>query len=401
MLWKPAAVEWREYLKLRETTCVSSPAAIDISETARRAARFQEYLAELKSQIGQGEFGWYPHESLDNFVWLEKLLQGRFRTLLDDLKGTLVLDVGCADGDVAFFLESIGFRVEAMDHPDTNFNSMRGLRKLKEALHSHVEIISADIDSRFELSDRRYDLVFFLGILYHLKNPYYILDLLSRHARFCLISTRVARFTPDQLEIRRSPVAYLLEPDELNNDPTNYWIFSEAGFKRLLRRTGWEICNYVTVGDTRRSRPLTREHDERAFCLVRSRCLTDPGLSVTLLKGWHELEEGHWRWTERCFSVEIPVPEDRSRATLELRFVYPDHLEQRTETLRLKASIGNVSLGEVQYSSKGEHVYRATVPSRLLRSSTVIVKFELDRAIPPDSVDLRERGIVVSSVGLY
>jgi tRNA (mo5U34)-methyltransferase len=380
---------------------VTSFTAADISKTARQAAQFKERLRDLKSQIGQNEFGWYPHESLDNFLVFDKLLQGRFRTLLNDLEGAPVLDIGCADGDVAFFLESIGFHVEAIDHPSTNFNGMRGIRKLKEALRSTVEIISRDIDSQFELPNRTYDLVFFLGTLYHLRNPYYILDLLARQARFCFISTRVARFTPDHIEIRKSPVAYLLQPDELNNDATNYWIFSETGLKRILRRTGWEICNYVTVGDRRASRPDTPQNDERAFCLVRNRRLTDPGLTAALLTGWHQLEQGHWRWTERCFSAEMAIPEDRSRATLELHFVYPDSLKQHIESIRLKASIGNVLLGETHYSSNGEHVYRATVPSRLLRNSTVTVMFELDQALPPDSVDMRERGVVVSHLGLY
>jgi tRNA (mo5U34)-methyltransferase len=373
---------------------------MDISETARLAARFQKHLADLKSKIGQAEFGWYPYDSLYNFNTLEKLLKGRFRTLLDDLKGTPVLDIGCADGDMAFFLESIGFQVEAIDHPDTNFNGMRAIRKLKEALNSRIKIVSADIDSRLELSGQGYDLVFFLGILYHLKNPYSILDRLSRHTRFCLISTRVARFTPDRVEIRNSPVAYLLERDELNHDPTNYWIFSEAGLKRLLRRTGWEVCNYLTIGDTRASQPDTMQNDERAFCLVRSR----RRLTAGLLKGWHQLEEDSWRWTERCFSVEMQVPEDPedlSSAKLELHFVYPDYLKQRIESLRLKASIGEILLGEAQYSTSGDHIFRAPVPAGLLRGRTVIVTFELDRAIPPDSVDGRERGIVALNVGWY
>jgi tRNA (mo5U34)-methyltransferase len=56
------------------------------------------------------------------------------------LKGALVLDIGTADGDLAFFLESIGFRVIAIDYPGTNFNGMRGIQKLKEALNSRVEL---------------------------------------------------------------------------------------------------------------------------------------------------------------------------------------------------------------------------------------------------------------------
>jgi len=382
-------------------SAVNPIAAAGMVEVVRLSVRFKERIAAVKSQIGEGEFAWYPNDSLGSFTAFDAILTGRFRSLLDNPGGRLALDIGCADGDVAFFLESLGFRVIAIDHPDTNFNRMRGIRKLKEALNSRVEIRSADIDSQFQLPEGQFDMVFLLGTLYHLKNPYYILDLLSRSARFCFLSTRVARFTPEGMEIRSCPVAYLLDPSELNQDSTNYWIFSEAGLRRLVRRAGWEVCDYGTIGDTQKSKPDNLQNDERAFCLVRNRRLTDPGFTACLLKGWHELEEGRWRWTERCFSVELPVPELRSDVALELWFTYPDYVKQRIESIRLNATIGHVALGEVQYSSCGEHVYRANVPAYLLSRRTAIVSFELDRAIPPDSVDLRERGFIVLSVGLY
>lgn len=66
------------------------------------------------------------------------------------------------------------------------------------------------------------------------------------------------------------PVAYLLDPDECNNDSTNYWIFSFTGLLRILRRTGWEVAELVTVGCTTGSDPASPEGDERAFCLLRS-----------------------------------------------------------------------------------------------------------------------------------
>ena len=384
-----------------ETEQMSATAAMDISEIAHQAEAFKQKLAKLKSQLGQKEFPWYPHDSLSNMGTLNRTLTGRFRTLLGELKDPLVLDIGCADGDLAFFLESLGFRVTAIDHPPTNFNGMRGIRKLKEVLHSNIEIVSADLDARFELPPGRYDVAFFLGTLYHLKNPYYLLELLSQHARFCFLNTRVARFAPDGTDIRKIPVAYLLAQDELNRDWTNYWIFSEAGLKRLLYRTGWEVCNYLTVGDTRRSRPDTLENDERACCLARNRRFTDPGLTVRFLKGWHELEEDAWRWTERCFSVEIPVTEKGAPAVLELNFVYPDALKARPGSLRIKARIQDAPLPEVEYSDAGQQVYRAQVPARLLRKSAVRAEFELNQALPPDAKDLRERGIIVSSVALH
>jgi hypothetical protein len=291
--------------------------------------------------------------------------------------------------------------VIAIDYAGTNHNGMRGVHKLKEALNSKVEILSADLDSRFELPEGSLDLVIVFGLLYHLKNPYYLLELLARHARFCLLSTRIARQTPDGINIRSTPVAYLLGPDQLNQDETNYWIFSEAGLKRLFYRTGWEICNYISVGDTSRSMPHDQEHDERAFCLLRNRSRTDPGLSAGLLRGWHELEGGHWRWTERTFAVELPTSDLRTDAVLELDFVYPEIFQTRSEPLQLKATLGNTRLPNATYSTFDKHIYRASIPARLLQTPKVVIQFELSEALPPDATDQRERGIIVLSVGLH
>jgi len=135
---------------------------------------------------------------------------------------------------------------------------------------------------------------------------------------------------------------------------------------------------------------------------LRSRHLTDPGLTARLLKGWHVLEQGKWRWTERRFSAELAVPDLASGAALlELRFDYPECVKPREGRLRLRASLDGLSLDEAQYSTSGEHLYRATIPADRLQARTVIVEFELNHALPPDATDLRERGIIVTNVGLY
>ena len=371
---------------------------VDMSEIAQQAQAFKRQLNAAKSRIYDQKFRWYPYDSLNNINLLNDMLTDRFRTLLSELSGALALDIGCADGDIAFFLESLGFRVTAIDNPETDFNQMRGVRALKSALNSQVEIISADLDSRFDLPGGPYDLVFFLGILYHLKNPYYMLDLLSKKCRCCFLSTRVARFTPDRIKIQNAPVAYLLGPDELNHDWTNFWIFSEAGLRRLLDRTGWEICAYVTLGDTKKSNPHTSKNDERAFCLARSQRLADRSLAPRLLSGWHELEANSWRWTKRAFAVELPQPE-HSMGTLEMDFVYPDQLKERIGELRISARIDGTAFRELEYSSTGPHYYRIPVPEGLSDRSTVLAEFELNGAIPPDRADNRERGIIVPNSG--
>ena len=99
---------------------------------------------------------------------------------------------------------------------------------------------------------------------------FFVLEKLARVARYCFLGTRVARKAPDGRSLAKYPVAYLLGPEECNNDSTNFWIFSGEGLKRLIHRTGWNILAYTTIGDTRNSTPADENHDERAFCVLES-----------------------------------------------------------------------------------------------------------------------------------
>lgn len=185
--------------------------------------------------------------------------------------GLPILDIGCADGATAFYLERHGFKLDVIDNPPTNMNGMRGVRALKTALNSKIGVHAVDLDAQFRLPRQRYGLVLFLGLLYHLKNPFYVLETLSRHARFCLLSTRVTKFAPDRATLLRDlPVAYLVDPLEANNDATNFWIFSRMGLERLIARAGWRLHGYLPVGNLENSDPSTTEGDERAFCLLES-----------------------------------------------------------------------------------------------------------------------------------
>ena len=99
-------------------------------------------MRRTKQSLGNVGFEWYPYDTLSALGHLEKLLTGANRGLLD-CSGR-VLDVGSQDGELAFFLESLGYQVVAVDHPAYNHNGMRGIRALKAALGSAVEIMTPE-----------------------------------------------------------------------------------------------------------------------------------------------------------------------------------------------------------------------------------------------------------------
>lgn len=257
---------------------------MDIAQLDTASQRYRRHLEKIKLDLAPSEFIWYPYGTLDNFHILGHMLSVQNRDFLDKVGDGLIVDIGAADGDLAFFLESLGYRVHVADFPPTNCNGCQGVRLLKQTLKSNVEILETDLDAGFTLPAERYELAFFLGILYHLKNPYLALESLAKSARYAFISTRVTRFNvakgtegnagalnQTRLDLHSAPVAYLVAPDETNNDATNFWMFSEAGLRRILDRCGWDVVDFMTFGNTTDSDPATPQGDERAFCYVRSR----------------------------------------------------------------------------------------------------------------------------------
>ena len=149
---------------------------LEIRDLIARALAFEERLHSVKSELALPDPGWYPWDSFGNLTLLDRLLTGRYR-FLDPLIGHLaVLDLGCGDGDLSFLFESLGCRVCAIDNPPTNYNLMAGVAALKIALDSSVRIETLDLDGPFQLPLRQSGLALCLGILYHLKNPYSVLE---------------------------------------------------------------------------------------------------------------------------------------------------------------------------------------------------------------------------------
>jgi hypothetical protein len=363
------------------------------TQLREHAERFRAVVQRAKQSLGPVDFEWYPHDSLSAFAHLDRLLTGSNRSLFQGQK--TILDVGCQDGEISFCLESAGHQVVALDHPAYSHNCMRGVRALKQALRSDIQLCEIDVDRQFQFPDRAYDVAVVLGVLYHLRNPFYVLEELARRSSYCLLSTRIARCFPDGAPMPPDvPVAYLLGERELNYDETNYFIFSEPGLRTLFQRTYWEVCDYMTAGQTTDSDPVRPDRDERVFCLLKSRY--GQLANVTILEGWHQPEESGWRWTQREFSARVrPTDQRRPRRVIVDLFL--------SEELIRHAGPLRVSLTANGYALTPE-VYRSAGPQTLVRTlrgpaaSEFLLMFSLSGALPPSDRDPRERGVVVSSI---
>ena len=162
-----------------------------------RAAQWHPELRRIKADNPSPDFTWYGYDILSNLWHIEGLLGESHANLLEAVRGQPLADIGAADGDLAYFFERQGFDVDVLDWPATNWNGLRGARRLHELLESSIGIHEVDLDSQFDLPRQRYGLVLLLGILYHLKNPFYVLETLAKHTRYCVLSTRIARATVD------------------------------------------------------------------------------------------------------------------------------------------------------------------------------------------------------------
>jgi SAM-dependent methyltransferase len=365
----------------------------DFTFLREHAERFKTTVRQAKQNLGPVDFEWYPYDSFSAFAHLDRLLTGSNRQLFHGKK--TILDIGCQDGEISFCLESAGHEVVALDHPAYNHNCMRGVRALKEALGSAIQLDEVDVDRQFRLPERQFDIAVMLGVLYHLRNPFYVLDELARRSSYCLVSTRIARRFPDGAPMPPNvPVAYLLAERELNCDETNYFIFSEPGLRTLFQRTYWDLCDYLATGQTVDSDPIRPDRDERVFCLLKSRYgrLED----VEILGGWHQPEESGWRWTEREFSARVQWNNLYRPRRLIVELFLSEQLIRHVNPLRLSTSVNGHALTP--------ELYRSVGPQKLVRTlrgpaaTEFLLTFSLSGALPPNEHDPRERGIVVSSI---
>ena len=331
---------------------------------------FRRTFAAAKDRETPSAFAWYPYDSLASFDELLQLRSDRFEELFASIAGRRILDVGCADGAMSFYLETRGFAVAALDSPDFNFNQMQGVHELKRRFGSPLDIRAVDLERDLLAADEDFGLAVAMGLLYHLRNPISFLQRLARCASYCLLSTRVI---PGDSQAN----AYLVDSTELGADETNYWLFTPAGMERLLHRTGWQLMS---------SRQVTSAGDTRYFCWAQSR--VKPAWQP--LAGLHAPEDRGWRWTGRRFRVGLHAP---AAGWAELRLLLPEAVLAALGAISARVRVNGGAVSTFVLDRAGPHPLRVAVTS-----GSAEVDVELDRALAPSDSDHRELGLVLEDV---
>jgi hypothetical protein len=142
--------------------------------------------------------------------------------------------------------------------------------------------------------------------------------------------------------------------------------------------------------------------DEESPALASVIHAADPRASHQMLKGWHDVEQNSWRWTQSKFSVLLHPPRDAARdgAVLQLQFSLPQVSISKLKTISLSAAVAGKPLSPETYTLAGDYTYSRDVPPDLLTGDAVTVEFTLDKALPPNPSDQRELGLIVQMVGL-
>jgi tRNA (mo5U34)-methyltransferase len=172
-----------------------------------------------------------------------------------DLTGRSVLDIGCNAGFYSMEMKRRGAaRVLGLDAHE---------KYLAQARFA-AEVSGLDIEFRrlsvYDLGalDESFDIVLFLGVLYHLRHPLLALDLIYEHAaRDVLVFQSMLRgsaavepleenydfWTPDLFERDSFPRLHFVE-HKFADDWTNWWIPNSACAEAMLRSSGFAITQH-------------------------------------------------------------------------------------------------------------------------------------------------------------
>jgi tRNA (mo5U34)-methyltransferase len=158
--------------------------------------------------------------------------------LPEDLTGKTVLDIGCWDGFYSFECERRGAkRVVATDVWESAGRA--GFDLAREELGSSVEPVEASIyDLPEVLGGERFDLVLFLGVLYHLRHPLLGIEkaaACTQPGGLCFVDTvvDVGVLTADR------PMMTFYPGHEVNHDATTWWAPNIFALQEMMKVSGF------------------------------------------------------------------------------------------------------------------------------------------------------------------
>jgi tRNA (mo5U34)-methyltransferase len=175
-------------------------------------------------------------------------------TIARDLTGFSVLDIGCNAGFYSLEMKRRGAtRVLGID---TSGEYLAQARFAAEIMNLEIEFDHLSVYDIASLHER-FDIILFMGVLYHLRYPLLALDLIHKHvAKDILIfqsmqrgSRRIDPLKKDysfwetvQFDQHGFPKLHFIE-HSYADDSTNWWIPNRACTEAMLRSAGFEITS--------------------------------------------------------------------------------------------------------------------------------------------------------------
>src|SRR5581483_2642972 len=127
----------------------------------------------------------------------------RFSSVIpDSLEGKSVLDIGCNAGFYAMEMKRRGAdRVLGLDTDDEYLEQARFAAGVKGLKIEFLKLSAYDVGQLGE----QFDLVIFMGVLYHLRHPLLALDLIHKHvARDLLLFQSMQRGSDDVAPVQEN-----------------------------------------------------------------------------------------------------------------------------------------------------------------------------------------------------
>ena len=194
--------------------------------------------------------------------------------LPQDLAGWSCLDIGCNAGFYTFELAGRGASVLGIDVDERYLRQARWAAKQFD-LQDQVRFERMQV---YDLArrDERFDLILFMGVLYHLRYPMLGMDIVAQRVNRLLVFQTLempgdeifdaaADYTIDQRDVLREPgwpKAAFVE-HHFVGDPTNWWVLNRACSEAMLRSAGMRI-----VGTPGHEIYLCEPDPERPSCMT-------------------------------------------------------------------------------------------------------------------------------------
>jgi tRNA (mo5U34)-methyltransferase len=199
--------------------------------------------------------------------------------LPEDLSGRTVLDIGCNAGFYSIEMKRRG--AERVVGVDFDERYLQQARLAAELSGTEIEFQKLSVYDVARLK-QKFDVVLFMGVLYHLRHPLLALDLIHEHvAKDLFIFQSMQRGSPEiemvagnyefwETEIFERPGFPRLHFVEKKyaDDATNWWIPNRACVEAMLRSAGFEMIDHPEE-EVFICRWKELENGQQAACLAR------------------------------------------------------------------------------------------------------------------------------------